>query len=277
MIITENTIKKLTRLVTEKVDQILLKELSSQKSNKLFRNIHENDEPNDDVFAQLDEMKIKTSESDRPYIFIIGRYVPLEMNVVVMIKNYDEIYIARVIKNNLININNSKILTEIAETFDMEPSDMNATAQFNNVFDEVKPAKDFAAMINARFNSKISHKKFMNHSLINESAIYENEGQSVYSISAINVTNDEPLFNGKYDKKYFTEKEAIIDARTWAEDMSIDSDEVICVTVMAGKDSTNKFIDPYDVYTISTQNEETTRQARKDAGYVRDTVDEYVL
>lgn len=107
------------------------------------------------------------------------------------------------------------------------------------------------------------------------------EGQErtpVFGLNAVDLTTDEGFDDMQYTAKvYYSEEEAIEAAKDMARAYS-DWDNVINISVMAGEyelPSGDVYGEPYDIYTVSNKDDETTRSAREKRGYVRHDVDEY--
>lgn len=107
------------------------------------------------------------------------------------------------------------------------------------------------------------------------------EGQQrtpIFTLNAVDLTTDEGFDDMDYTSEtYYSEEEAIEAAKDMASAYS-DWDNVINISVMAGEyelPSGDVFGEPYDIYTVSNKDEETTRSAREKSGYTRHDVDGY--
>lgn len=107
------------------------------------------------------------------------------------------------------------------------------------------------------------------------------EGQQrtpIFTLNAVDLTTDEGFDDMQYTSKtYYSEEEAIKAAKEMANKYS-DWDGIINISVMAGEyemPSGDVYGEPYDIYTVSNKDEETTRSAREKSGYVRNDVDGY--
>lgn len=103
-------------------------------------------------------------------------------------------------------------------------------------------------------------------------------GSVVWTISALNITKDEPFLNRRYTNAYYNEQQAIDDANKFAREISEHWTDVVCVSVLTGAQMIDGDVvgDSYDVYTVSSKPEEETIEARKLAGFVRHDVDAYI-
>lgn len=261
--------------VKTRVNESFINELSGLNTDNFYK-INKNNE-SEEIFKDHEQLKFMSHDSEKQNMLILGEYVPLHMNVIVFIKEYSEIYVARVSRTSLINIREEKILNEISEAIGLDYGHGKASEEIQNVFIERKPAKDFADMVNKRFASKLPYNVFCKSS-INESFIYESQKREFYTLSAVNVEDDSPVNEMKYTGKYHSEQEAKKAATEWADALKEISEDVICVSVMTGQyeESGNIIGDAYDIWTISTQDKEKTMNARKKSGYVRQDVDEYL-
>ena len=104
------------------------------------------------------------------------------------------------------------------------------------------------------------------------------EKTPIFTLNAVDLTTDEGFDDMQYTSKtYYSEEEAIKAAKEMANAYS-DWDGVINISIMAGEyelPSGEVYGEPYDIYTISNKDEETTRSAREKRGYVRHDVDGY--
>lgn len=107
------------------------------------------------------------------------------------------------------------------------------------------------------------------------------EGQQrtpIFTLNAVDLTTEEGFDDMQYTAKtYYSEEEAIKAAKEMANKYS-DLDGIINISVMAGEyelPSGDVYGEPYDIYTVSNKDEETTRSTRGKSGYVRHDVDEY--
>lgn len=102
----------------------------------------------------------------------------------------------------------------------------------------------------------------------------------IYSLGGVNVTKDEGVeISGQYSILYHSMKKARQCARRAAREYA-DSDDVINISVYAGEymdKEGNVWGEPFDVYTVSNKDKETTMAAREKAGYVRLEVDNYTV
>lgn len=103
-------------------------------------------------------------------------------------------------------------------------------------------------------------------------------GSTVWTISALNITKDEPFPNRRYKNAYYNEESAIEDANRFAVEISEHWKDVVCVSVLTGAKMIDGDVvgDSYDVYTVSSRPMDETINARKQAGFVRHDVDAYV-
>lgn len=108
-----------------------------------------------------------------------------------------------------------------------------------------------------------------------------NEGEQrtpIFTLNAVDLTTDEGFNDMQYTSQtYYSEQEAIEAAKDMANTYS-DWDGVINISVMAGEyelPSGDVYGEPYDIYTVSNKDDETTRSAREKSGYVRHDVDDY--
>lgn len=102
----------------------------------------------------------------------------------------------------------------------------------------------------------------------------------IFTISAANITDETACdFDCKESYEiYYSIDKAISAAIDVAKSLS-DEEDVYNVSVFSGEyqdDMGNIFGEPYDVYTFSNKNKQTTFKARINAGYVRGVVDGYV-
>lgn len=107
------------------------------------------------------------------------------------------------------------------------------------------------------------------------------EGQQrtpIFTLNAVDLTTDDGIDDMQYTSQtYYSEEEAIEAAKDMASAYS-DWDNVINISVMAGEyelPSGDVYGEPYDIYTLSNKDEETTRSAREKSGYTRHDVDGY--
>lgn len=101
--------------------------------------------------------------------------------------------------------------------------------------------------------------------------------QEVFTIDIYDKTNDNPLDDMSYSSDYDNEEEAIDAAREAALEYR-DDDSVIIVTVYGGEYKTNRgiFGEPYDIYSVSNKDIETTKKTLESNGYSIPYADEYV-
>lgn len=104
------------------------------------------------------------------------------------------------------------------------------------------------------------------------------QGTKIWTISALNITKDEPFPNRRYMNAYYNEEQAIADANKFAREISEHWQDVVCVSVLTGSMMIDGDVigDSYDVYTVSSKPEEETIKAREVAGFVRHDVDAYI-
>jgi len=104
--------------------------------------------------------------------------------------------------------------------------------------------------------------------------------QEIFTISALDIENEEDVSDMQYcGKSYYDIDEAIEAATEFAKTLS-DYDSVIIVTVYGGEYETQSgdvYGEPFDIYTISNSDQETTEIAREEAGYYRLDVDDYAV
>jgi hypothetical protein len=125
----------------------------------------------------------------------------------------------------------------------------------------------------------------VNESLINviseciTKVLNENQNrEDVYTIDIFDINNEESVDDMRYAVDYATADEAINAARQAAKQYS-NYDDVINVFVMAGeyRDANgNVFGEPDAIYCVSNKDKNTTIEARREAGYTRPEVDEYI-
>lgn len=99
----------------------------------------------------------------------------------------------------------------------------------------------------------------------------ENENTEVFTISAFDVIDEHEVWDGRFAVDYDSADEAIDAAWEFAQQYSND-ENVIIVTVFGGeyrKPNGDVVGDPFDIYTISNKDKETTLKAHSQA-------DEYV-
>lgn len=101
----------------------------------------------------------------------------------------------------------------------------------------------------------------------------------IFTLSPTNLRTEEEIFDALAVVDYFTEESAINAARELAQKCAKNYEDVCTVTVFAGeykKETGDVVGEPHDIYTISSKCAELTAEARRNAGYVRLEVDEYV-
>lgn len=101
----------------------------------------------------------------------------------------------------------------------------------------------------------------------------------VYTISATNISNDECDIDYKesYDIYYSVDK--AISAAIDVAKMLDDEESVYNVSVFGGEyqdENGNILGEPYDIYTYSNKDKETTISARLKSGYVKGEADGYI-
>ena len=124
------------------------------------------------------------------------------------------------------------------------------------------------------------------HRIVKESVkrvLRESENSSkkeIFTIDGFNIETEEDASDMKYcGVVYYSEDEAVKAAREYAEICANSYEEVIIVTVFGGEYETSSgdiYGEPYDIYSISSKDKETTIAARREAGYTSVEVDEYV-
>ena len=117
----------------------------------------------------------------------------------------------------------------------------------------------------------------------NSNAIFENGDRCpIYTIQTTRLSKEydeeEPYEDMQYTSKtYYNEQRAIDAARDMADDLT-DENDVILISVFAGEEEDlegNVWGECFDIFTISSQDEESTIRARKAFGYAEPTVNEY--
>lgn len=107
-----------------------------------------------------------------------------------------------------------------------------------------------------------------------------NAKKEIFTIDGLNIETEEDASDMKYcGAVYYSEDEAVKAAREYAEMCAGSYEEVIIVTVFGGEYETSSgdiYGEPYDIYSISSKDKETTIAARREAGYTSAEVDEYV-
>jgi hypothetical protein len=107
----------------------------------------------------------------------------------------------------------------------------------------------------------------------------ENVKTDIFTIDAFDIQDEESVDVMRYTGvDYESEEEAISAARELAQSLS-SWDNVVIVSVYAGQYNDGKgnvFGEPFDIYTISNKDKNTTMIARKNAGYASLEVDEYI-
>ena len=108
----------------------------------------------------------------------------------------------------------------------------------------------------------------------------ENVKTDIFTIDAFDIQDEESVDVMRYTGvDYESEEEAISAARELAQSLSSRDNNVIIVSVYAGQYNDGKgnvFGEPFDIYAISNKDKNTTMIARKNAGYTRLEVDEYI-
>ena len=102
----------------------------------------------------------------------------------------------------------------------------------------------------------------------------------IFTIGVTNITDECACdFDCKETYEiFYTEKEAITAAVNVAKALA-DDDSVYGVSVFGGEyqdDKGNTLGEPYDIYTISNKDRETTISARLEMGYTKGEVDGYI-
>ena len=111
----------------------------------------------------------------------------------------------------------------------------------------------------------------------NDDMVTPQDNKDIYTIDVFNIDADEGVDDMRYAAAYESFDEALEAARECARSYA-DCGEVICVSIMSGEFETpsgDTFGDPEAIYTISNSDEETTMNARKEAGFATAEVDEY--
>ena len=111
----------------------------------------------------------------------------------------------------------------------------------------------------------------------NDDMVTPQDNKDIYTIDVFNIDADEGIDDMRYAAAYQSFDEALEAARECARSYA-DCGEVICVSIMGGEFETpsgDTFGDPEVIYTISNSDEETTMNARKEAGFTTAEVDEY--
>lgn len=112
----------------------------------------------------------------------------------------------------------------------------------------------------------------------NDDMVTPQENKDLYTLDVFNVEADEGIDDMRYaGATYETFDDALEAARECARSYA-DCGEVVEVSIMSGEFETpsgNIFGDPEVIYTISNSDEETTMNARKEAGFATPEVDEY--
>lgn len=112
----------------------------------------------------------------------------------------------------------------------------------------------------------------------NDDMVTPQENKDLYTLDVFNIEADEGIDDMRYaGAAYETFDDALEAARECARSYA-DCGEVVEVSIMSGEFETpsgNIFGDPEAIYTISNSDEETTMNARKEAGFATPEVDEY--
>ena len=111
----------------------------------------------------------------------------------------------------------------------------------------------------------------------NDDMVTPQDNKDIYTIDVFNIDADEGIDDMRYAAAYESFDEALEAARECARSYA-DCGDVVCVGIMSGEYETpsgNIFGDPEVIYTISNSDEETTMNARKEAGFTTAEVDEY--
>lgn len=105
--------------------------------------------------------------------------------------------------------------------------------------------------------------------------------KDIYTISATCITNEGLIYEDEVTVVDFHyEGTAIKEAANLAKGLAANfPQEVFNVTVFAGETQENGNIsgDPFDIFTVSSKGVEETAKARKEAGYVAEYVDAYII
>lgn len=100
----------------------------------------------------------------------------------------------------------------------------------------------------------------------------------IYTINAFNLATDESYDCGATCVTYYSVDTAVSKAIDLAKELSEDNDTYM-VSVLAGEyedENGNVFGEPYEIYTFSNKDKETTIKERTASGYVSEEVDGYV-
>lgn len=215
--------------VKTRLNESFIGELSSLNTD----NFYKTDRKSGEVFKTIDQFKFNTDYRETPDMIIIGEYLPLGMNMLLYIRNEQELFIARVTKTSLINIKDENIIKDMVQETGVLSGQGRASEEIKKIFQEKKPARDFAGIVNKRFNSKLQYTVFCASGL-NESLLYENTGSSIFGLSAVDVEKDSPVNNLKYAGIIRNRDEAKRKAVEWAAELHGLNNKVICVSVMCG-------------------------------------------
>ena len=102
----------------------------------------------------------------------------------------------------------------------------------------------------------------------------------IFTLDAYNITGEYGMDDMQYCGGDYTSEEAAIEAaRQCARSYANNDGDVVIVTVFAGEyedENGNIKGEPYDIYTVSNSDKETTMRARKQSGFMKDEVDEYM-
>jgi hypothetical protein len=95
--------------------------------------------------------------------------------------------------------------------------------------------------------------------------------ENIFTISAFNIITDEDVTPMRFSKNYYNEGDATDDAIALADELK-DDEDVIEIRIYAGEyedvDTGNIYGEPFDIFTATNANQEKSKSAREDAGYV---------
>lgn len=101
--------------------------------------------------------------------------------------------------------------------------------------------------------------------------------KNIFTIDVSDIINEEGIMDARTCVDYNSEDEAINVAKEIANDFSSDNN-VIEISVFAGEyenENGDVFGEPFDIFTATNVSKEKSVAARKQANYVKETVDYY--
>lgn len=102
----------------------------------------------------------------------------------------------------------------------------------------------------------------------------------IFTISATNISTEENDFECKETYEIYYSVDKAISAAIDVAKMLADDESVYNVSVFSGEeqdDNGNILGEPYDIYTFSNKDRDTTISARLESGYVKGEVDGYIV